>query len=235
MSTTLVKGFKKQLKKIVHPTVRTLKPAPDLPTEPLSTKWGSDRGTPIDLHFINRFVEGNSHLVTGKVLEIKNRKFTNEYGQNVTTSDVLDIDPENPDANVIADLAAADNVPDNSYDCFILTETLHLIYDFQSAIKHSHRFLKPGGTLLLTVPTLSPMDTELSHLECWRFTKNSCTRMLQDAFVGGQVEVEAYGNYFSCSAFLTGLAKEEVDESLLQETSPTFIQGIVCRATKAES
>ena len=223
------------MKKLVQPTVRTFKPAQGIPTEPLSTKWGSDRGTPLDLHFINRFMWKNSDCITGKVLEIKNRKFTDLFGHDVTDGDVLDIDPTNKEANVIADLATADSIPDNSYDRFILTETLHLIYNFQDAVRHAHRFLKPGGVLLLTVPTLSPMDQELAHIECWRFTEVSCTRLLSDTFVGGDIEVDSYGNYFSCSAFLSGMALEEVDEKLLEEVSPMFTQGVCAKATKAKS
>ena len=235
MSDTLVKTVKSQIKKFAHPAIRCLKPAPHLPTKPVSTRWGSDRGTPIDIYFIDGFLTRFCHHIQGRVLEIKNKRYTKSLGQGVTQGDVLDIDPSNPDANVIADLAAADSIPDNTYDCFILTETLQYIYDFKSAVAHCHRILKPGGVLLVTVPCISPIDRELEDTEYWRFTKNSCERLFGEAFKEGQVEIEAHGNYFSCSAFLAGMALEEVDKKLLQDRWPTFVQGVCVRAIKAKS
>ncbi len=233
MSKAITRRVKRQLKRVVQPAVRRLGPASELPTEPLSTRWGTDRGTPIDQHYLRRFMERHRADITGAVLEIKDRRYTASLGRDVARADVLDIDASNSKANIIADLAAADGVPPDSYDCFVLTETLQYIYDLEAAISHAHRILKPGGVLLATVPCVSPLDQELREAECWRLTRNSFARLLGDAFGDGAVEVETYGNYASCTAWLTGMALEEFDADLLEEVSEVYVQGICARARKA--
>lgn len=234
MSEPITKRVKKGLKKIVHPAVRQLKPAPPLPTEPMSVRWGSDRGTPVDRYYIDRFIGAHSSDIKGAVLEIKDRRYTNQFGQGVDRSEVLDVDRANPNATVIADLAAADGIPSESYDCFILTETLQYIYDLKAAAAHAHRLLKPGGVLLVTVPCLSPIDMELEAVDYWRFTRNSCRELFSDLF-DGAVEVEQYGNFASCMAWLAGLAVEEVDPALLDERSTMYVQGVCLRAQKQQA
>ena len=46
------------------------------------------------------------------------------------TLDVLDIDERNAKATVHGDLEAGAGLASDAYDCFILTQTLHLLYDF---------------------------------------------------------------------------------------------------------
>ena len=228
----MVNLVKTQLKRVVHPLMRSIKPAPTLRSEPLSTRWGTERGTPIDHYYLDRFIEANRADITGDVLEIKNRFYTDRVGEGVTRADVLDIDASNPKATIIADLAAADNVPSDRYDCFVLTETLQYIFDLRGAVGHAHRILKPGGVLLATVPCVSPIDRELEETEYWRFTKNSCRRLFGDAFGDGQVQVETYGNYASCTAWLTGMSLEEMDLDLMADDSEVFVQGVCVRAIK---
>jgi SAM-dependent methyltransferase len=230
----MIGALKKQLKKVAHPAIRKLRPAPQLMRKPLSTRWGTDRGTPVDHHFLQRFMESNRGDITGSVLEIKNRFYTDSLGHDVEKSDVLDIDPSNKEATIIADLSAANDVPSNTFDCFVLTETLQYIYDFKKAAAHAYRILKPGGVLLATVPCISPIDRELEDAEMWRFTKNSCQRLFGDLFGHEQVQAETYGNYFSCTAWLSGMALEEIETSLLDEKSDVYIQGVCVRAQKKE-
>jgi SAM-dependent methyltransferase len=224
--------LKTRLKQIAHPAMRRFRPAPKLLSQPLSRRYGMERGTPVDRYYIDRFLESHRGDITGDVLEIKSNEYTNRFGHHLGKRDVLDIDASNPDANVITDLAAADTIPSNSYDCFVLTETLHYIYDFQEAIAHAHRILKPGGVLLFTVPCISPIDKELESTEFWRFTRNSCQRLFGDTFGERQVQVETYGNFASCTAWLAGMALEELDLESLNERSPVYVQGVVARAQK---
>ena len=59
------------------------------------------------------------------------------------------------DGVTVADLTDAPEVPSDSYDCVILTQTLHLIFDMSAALRTIQRILKPGGVLLCTVPGIS--------------------------------------------------------------------------------
>ena len=74
-----------------------------------------------------------------------NRDYTERFGIDVEHSDVLDVDPENASATVVADLAAASEVPTAMFDCSILTQTLQYIYDLKAAVEHAHGFCGPAA------------------------------------------------------------------------------------------
>src|SRR6187401_997865 len=121
--------------------------------EPVSDIYGLDRGQAIDRYYIENFLEKNKKDINGIVLELLNSNYTRKYGQrNIVRSDILDIDVANKNANIYADLTKADSVKSDTYDCFILTQTLQFIFDLKNALYHSYRILKPGGTMLVTIP-----------------------------------------------------------------------------------
>jgi hypothetical protein len=109
-------------------------------TAPLSDHWGRDRGTPIDRYYIERFLAAESRAIQGRVLEVLNADYTERFGTGVERSDVLDIDGSNLAATIVADLASADDVPSETFDCFVLTQTLQYVYDLQSAVDTSTEF-----------------------------------------------------------------------------------------------
>ena len=95
--------------------------------EPLSEHYGRERGTPVDRYYIERFLEAERDAITGRVLEVLNRDYTERFGSAVDRADVLDVDPSNRDATIVADLAAADAIPSDAFDCFVLTQTLQYV------------------------------------------------------------------------------------------------------------
>jgi SAM-dependent methyltransferase len=185
-------------------------------TTPLSHDFGYDRGTPVDRYYIERFLWAHRDKVRGRVLEVKESMYTDRFGTGVTQKDVLDIDRTNPLATIVADLAAADAIPDETFDCFILTQTLQLIYDARSAIAHAHRIIRPGGALLVTVPTLSPIVDDDQLTDYWRFTPASCAALFGDIFGRESIRVRAYGNVLTSVAFLEGMAHEELTAQELE-------------------
>ena len=52
---------------------------------------------------------------------MKSTEYTTRFGTEVTRADVIDLNSENNSATFIADLAEATVIPDESFDCFILT------------------------------------------------------------------------------------------------------------------
>ena len=72
--------------------------------------------------------------------------------------DVLDIDLANPRATIIGDLRAVEQVTSQTYDCIILTQTLHVIDDMPAVVRECERLLKPGGVLLLSTPNLRSLN-----------------------------------------------------------------------------
>jgi SAM-dependent methyltransferase len=204
-------------------------------TTPLSDGFGFDRGRPVDRYYIEHFLNENRSAIRGRVLEIKDSKYTNQFGIEVTKRDVLDVDPANRNATIVADLATADDVAADTFDCFILTQTLQLIYDTRAAIAHAHRVLRPGGVLLCTVPCVSRIVPGCGDSDYWRFTRASCARLFGDVFEGEQVTVRTYGNVLTAIAFLTGMATEELRRRELDYDDPDFPLIVTVRADKAES
>jgi len=200
---------------------------------PLSDYWGFDRGTPVDRYYIERFLEQHRQDIRGRVLEIRDSTYTNRFGSGVVQSDVLDLNPSNAQATIIADLTAAEAVPANLFDCFILTQTLQFIYDTRSAIAHAFRMLRPGGVLLVTVPSLSRLAPRYGPAtEYWRFTPASCTALFGEAFGANQITIQAHGNVLSATAFLIGMAQEELSQAELEADDPYFPLIIAVRAVK---
>jgi SAM-dependent methyltransferase len=199
---------------------------------PVSRDFGYRRGYPVDRYYIERFLEANRSLIRGRVLEIGDREYTERFGSEVTVSDVLHVDASNASATIIGDLTNAGHVPSNLFDCIICTQTLHLIYDFHSAIRTLHRILKPGGVLLGTVPGVSQISIdEWQHTWYWSFSTRSARRMFGDMF-GGSVEVGADGNVLIASAFLHGLALCEMRQQELDYSDPQYEVIVHIKAVK---
>jgi len=200
-------------------------------TKPRSDGWGFDRGRPVDRYYIDSFLEEHSKDIHGRVLEILNCEYTRRFGSRVDQADILDIDPANQQATVVADLAAADSINDDSFDCFILTQTLQLIYDVRSAIVHAHRILRPGGVLLVTIPAVSRLAGE-GYTDYWRFTPASCARLFGEIFGPDDVTITAYGNVLSAVAFLEGMACEELSKWELDVIDERYPVLLTIRAVK---
>jgi hypothetical protein len=59
------------------------------------------------------------------VLEVRDPRYTLAYGADrVISSEVVDIDAQNPEATLVADLASPGSLPENRFDCVIVTQTL---------------------------------------------------------------------------------------------------------------
>jgi hypothetical protein len=211
--------------------------------------WGS-RGTPVDRYYIGDFLRRHSGIpgymqgdIRGRVLEIGDDSYSREFGgwgdpsreTRVTRVDVLHVDKGHPNVTVVADLASADQIPSETYDCIICTQTLLLIYEVRAAIGHLNRIVKPGGVVLATVPGVSRLCRPEADLwgDYWRFTSLSARRLFAEAFGERNVTVEAYGNVLAAVAFLHGIAAEELRREELDLRDPSYEVLIAVRAIKA--
>ena len=95
--------------------------------------------------------------------------YAKRYGQGVAQVHVVDIDQRNRQATLIADLTAEASLPAVSYDCVILTQTLQFLGDVEVALANVRQALRPGGTLLLTVPCIGKVDHEAPASDYWRW------------------------------------------------------------------
>jgi glycosyltransferase involved in cell wall biosynthesis len=201
---------------------------------PFSREFGFDRGTPVDRFYIDWFLSCCEADIRGRVLEIGDNSYTKRFGGNrVTHSDVLHVQEGNPQATFIGDLTSAEHIPSDVFDCIILTQTLHLIYDMKAAMRTLYRILKPGGVLLATVPGISQLERGLwKDAWYWSLTILSTRRLAEEAFPRENVEVESHGNVLAATAFLMGLAAEELDWSELEHRDPLYQLLVTLRAAK---
>jgi hypothetical protein len=119
--------------------------------DPFSRVFGYDRGGPVDGDFIENFLEKNSALIKGRVLQIGNNEYTVRFGRsNVTQSDILHVNETNPNATFIEDITNAPHLLGNGFDCIVLSQTLHFIfiYGYKEAIKTCFRILKSGQFII---------------------------------------------------------------------------------------
>ena len=202
---------------------------------PISRDWGFDRGRPIDRLYIERFVARHVDDIQGHVLEISNNDYTVRFGgAKVTRSDILHPDQGNPRATIVADLAIPNPSLEERFDCIICTQTLQLIYDFRSAVTQLHRWLKPDGVALVSVPGISQISREDMEQtgDYWRFTGAAMRRMFAEEFGEGSAEIEVLGNVLAATAFLQGIAAEEFEEADLFEADPQFQMLTTVRAVR---
>lgn len=206
--------------------------------EPISREYGFDRGTPIDRHYIERFLAAQARDVRGRVLEIKDDTYARRFGgDRPTRVDVLCLEADDPRATIVGDLAAAPPIPGEAFDCAIVTQTLQLVYDVRAAVETLHRILAPGGVVLATVPGITQVSphAEWGDRWSWSFTAASVRRLFGDVFGPDRVRVETYGNVTAAVAQLHGLAAEDLSGPELTHHDPEYQVTICARAMKAPS
>jgi len=201
---------------------------------PLSRFYGVDRGTPVDRIYIERFLEANRQAIRGRCLEIKDGAYTRRFGaERVSVSDVLDIDPNMPEATMHGDLRRLDQVGDDRYDCIILTQVLQFIDDCESAVRECRRILKPGGVLLATMPSMGRIDPRPGvERDFWRFTKAGAKHLFHKVFDPANVDVEAHGNCRVGLAFWVGMAAQELTDAEREFHDADFPVLVTVRAVK---
>lgn len=188
-----------------------------LAAEPVSREFGFDRGRPIDRFYIEHFLSSRRRLIRGAVLEIADSAYSRRFAEPGACFEVLHYTADNPLATIVGDLCNPASLPEGRIDCFIATQTLNFIYDFRAAVRGIHHLLAPGGVALVTVAGISQIsryDMERWG-DYWRFTTLSMRKVFDEVFGAEQVEVDCYGNVASATAFLQGLACEDMDEAQL--------------------
>jgi len=196
---------------------------------PVSPFFGGERGLPIDRYYIDKFLLANKEDIKGRCLEVGDRKYLSRFGQDTECLDVL-CPVQIGVVNVVANLETGEDVPFDSYDCFVMTQTLPFIFDVQSAVKHALQLLKPGGVLLITVPGITRISTTdaVSYGHYWAFTAQSIEKL----FSNYDFSITQYGNVASAKAFLDGLAAEELSEKDLGFVDERFPVTIGVRVVK---
>jgi SAM-dependent methyltransferase len=96
-------------------------------------------------------------------------------------------------ADVVGDIHAIP-LPDSSVDAIICSSVLEHVYDPLRAMEEMRRILKPGGRILLFVPSIYPYHTgKNGYPDYWRFFKDTLLVMCKDF---SKVEIQKRGGYF---------------------------------------
>jgi hypothetical protein len=203
--------------------------------QPVSRVFGFDRGLPIDRYYIEKFLDENRVHIRGRVLEIGDSRYTKKFGDDrVERSLILHATYDNPKADIVADLATGENIPENLVDCFIMTQTLVAIYDIHSAVYHSVRMLRSGGVLLCSVSGI----TQISRYDMdrwghyWSFTDLSLRKIFEEVVPSECIKIKTYGNVKAAAAFLYGLSADEIGEKTLDFIDSDYQVTIAAVVTK---
>jgi len=202
-------------------------------SRPINRHFGYHRGTPIDRFYIESFLASHANDIRGRVLEVGDAIYSRRFGSGVTHQHVLHVD-EQAEATIVGDLSREGVLPDEAFDCIIVAQTLHLIYDMRAAIAQLERALKPGGVALVTVPGVSSVDAgEWGGSWCWALTAHSAALLFGESFDDRGLAVQAFGNVYAATCFLQGLALEDVDRRLLSYRDKCYPVTVTIRARKA--
>jgi SAM-dependent methyltransferase len=204
-------------------------------TQPVSRIFGADRGQPLCRYYIERFLQESAADIRGDVLEIAENSYTLRFGgERVVRSHVLHAVDGNPAATIVGDLGTGEGIPTQAFDCIILTQTLPFIYDVRAALHHLERSLKPHGVLLATFPGISQISRyDMDRWgDFWRFTTASARRLFEEFWLPENITVEANGNVLVATAYLQGIAAEELREDELHYKDQDYPLLITVRARK---
>lgn len=201
-------------------------------TRPLCREFGYSRGTPIDRYYIERFLQDHAADIHGRVLEVGDDSYSRRFGgDRVEQQDVLHIDAGHPGATITGDLAGRNTLPTETFDCIVLTQTLHLIFDMAVAVQTLRDALRPDGVLLMTVPGISAVDVgRWKDSWNWSLTDLSLGRLLSGSFDADKVSLRTGGNLFAATAFLHGAAVEEIDPAKLDLLDAAYPVMVAARA-----
>lgn len=173
--------------------------------------------------FVNIYYSGTTYALwriaepvtrncaTGLVLDAGSGRgaWRDTITQNGAVRESIDMAPKHDEqVTWIADLTDMPQVPSERYNMTVCHQVLEHVPKPQAAIDEIYRTLKPGGTLVVSVPHLSRQH-ELPH-DYFRFTPGGLACLLRNA--GFEVEVlTTYGGlltfvHHQVSALLLGAA-----------------------------
>lgn len=204
---------------------------------PISAIFGQDRDlVTIERFYIEEFLEKNSDDIRGRCLEMGDPAYISKFGGDaVTQADVLNYVEGNPQATIVADLTDAPHIPDDTFDCIIITQTLQMIFDVDKAIATLYRILKPGGVVLCTshgMTRVARREGVDDWGEYWHFTTQSKRHLFHRYFPKDNVDVSTVGNVFTCICNLHGLGASEVAPEELATHDPNYEMLVLVRAVK---
>lgn len=126
-------------------------------------------GYTVTRNFVDTFLHAHVAQLSGKVLDVGGKK-QHKAGYFNIEDYLSDVEYLNVDADSKPDyLCSANDMPmaDASYDGAMFAEVLEHLENPDGALREIARVIKPGGTLLLTVPFLFGLHEEPHDFQRW--------------------------------------------------------------------
>jgi hypothetical protein len=207
---------------------------------PFSSCYGADRGTPVDRWYLRRFVVEHLDLIRGDVLEVQGAEWAALADPDqVSRVEIIDLDPRNVRATLIADLCQPAALPEAAYDCAIVFQTLQYLSDVPQALRNLWAARRPGGVVLLSAPVTSRLDPTCGPSgDLWRFTPAGLEHLVVSAIPDAVVSVSGYGSVATGVAFLLGLPAEKLSARQLawhDEAFPLISCAVVSERRESRS
>ena len=200
--------------------------------EPIDREFGFNLGTPIDRYYIENFLKKHRNLIQGEILEVGEDSYTSRYASGKHRLTILNV-VDKPGC-LKGHLESGDGIPENTFDCVIMTQTLPFIFDVKSAVFNVHKMLKHGGYLLATNPCISHISRfDMDRWgDYWRFTPLSIRCLLEGYFQRDNIQIEAHGNSFASTCFIQGIPSEKLSSKELDHADQDYIVTITSLAQK---
>lgn len=187
---------------------------------PFSTYFGFERGTPVDRYYVAAFFAAHRSEITGRVLEIQATSYTERFATGATTLHSVDINPR-VKPTFCCDLALArDVIPSESYDCFLVPNTLAHVRDLEPALQNAYRVIAPGGVILATCPGFVPLTAD--GADYWHLSAAGWQRVFEAVCPGSLLKVESHGNCLAAVAAMYGLTVEELTPAELDQNDTRY-------------
>ena len=199
---------------------------------PISRDCSADRGTPVDRYYVDHFLASHQSDIRGRVLEIGGDTYTKRLGgDRVTHAQALNIERG---TSAIVEALMQLLVDDSCrFDCVLLPQTLHFIYNISAAIRSTHTVLAPGGVVLATFPGISQLSPNRdADSQCWGFTSRSARLKFEETFSPDSVSVVVRGNVLASIAVMQGLAVGELTANELDHVDPAYEVIVGVRASR---
>lgn len=197
-------------------------------TTPFSHAFGAERGLPIDRYYLEHFLAAHRRDITGVVLEIQSPAYTRRFGEGVTRVDTIDIEPAFA-PTFLCDLASAETIASNRYDCFLLPATLQGLRELDACLREALRVVRPGGVVLASTAGFVPLMADVP--DYWRMSADGWREVTSRAWPHCPVDIVAHGNCLAAAAAMMGLAAEELTEEELDSVDPRYpvVITLACR------
>lgn len=215
--------FEAVLRNMIRDRYPYIKLIVDMPSQPLSRRFGLEYGTAVDRYYIENFLNKNRRYITGDVMEIAENTYTNMFGEHVEHAYSLHVNGWGNDC-IKGNLETGEGITEGSIDCLICTQTLEHILDTEKVIENIYKLLKQNGTALITVAGIKQISLYDYHNwgEYWRFTKQTFEKLFSRVFEKKKIEVFSYGNIKTTFAMLYGVCQEELSQKDFEYNDEQF-------------